>query len=411
MVGERGSWGGVAWVWLVGLFAAATFLEAMFWGQMGAFTPLYLPSLGVPAEEVTRLTGQIVAFSSLVGLPFLPFWGALADRYGRQPIIVRSYAAYLLAAIVTTLATTVWLFAIGRAFMSLSMGNTGLMLTTLTERAPRERRGLSFALVSTASPIGAFVGPLLGGPIVDSWGFRTLLLVNGLVMLVVILALLFSYRDPFTPTQSLPLVTMAVDGVRTIWRTPRLRALFPALFLLQSGFTMASTYLPITVATLYHGPDLATTVGIVSGVAGFVALVLALVVGALADRLGHWRMLFITASLSVALWPLPGLARALVPFTAMWALIDGVAAGVFALSFAVLAASATTATRGRVMSFSFLPAVVGYSIGPIIGSVITQRSVFTIFPAAAALTAVGVGALALAYRVAPTREGESHGDK
>ena len=41
---------------------------------MQAFTPLYLPHLGIrDAEEIKTWTGAIVAISSIVGLPFLPF--------------------------------------------------------------------------------------------------------------------------------------------------------------------------------------------------------------------------------------------------------------------------------------------------------------------------------------------------
>ena len=71
------------WVWLLFLFTLAGFVETIFWGQMSAFTPLYLPHLGVPAGQVTAWTGIITAAAGAAGLPFLPFWGALADRYAR----------------------------------------------------------------------------------------------------------------------------------------------------------------------------------------------------------------------------------------------------------------------------------------------------------------------------------------
>jgi hypothetical protein len=45
------------------------------------------------------------------------------------------------------------------------------------------------------------------------------------------------------------------------------------------------------------------------------------------------------------------------------------------------------------MSFAYLPVNVGGILGPGLGSLITQAGVFMVFPAAALLTAVGVGAL------------------
>jgi len=95
------------WIGLLALFTAASLIEASFWGQMSAFTPLYLPRLGVPPEQVLAWTGASVAISGLLGLPFLPFWRALADRYARKPIIIRSYLAHLVAGVIAMLAGNV----------------------------------------------------------------------------------------------------------------------------------------------------------------------------------------------------------------------------------------------------------------------------------------------------------------
>jgi len=89
-----------SWIWLLGLFTVAGFVEVVFWGQVTTFTPLYLKQLGIPVDEIATWTGAIAAISTLVGVPFLPFWGALADRYSRKPVIVRSFVAHLLAGVV-----------------------------------------------------------------------------------------------------------------------------------------------------------------------------------------------------------------------------------------------------------------------------------------------------------------------
>jgi MFS family permease len=100
---------------------------------------------------------------------------------------------------------------------------------------------------------------------------------------------------------------------------------------------------------------------------------------------------------TVVLWPLPALTHSLAAFGITWALINGVSSGVFALSFAVLARTASEKERGRVMSFAYLPVNIGTFLGPAVGSLITHSSVFAIFPAAAVLTAIGVVLLILAH--------------
>lgn len=386
------------WVALLSLFTLGSFVETIFFGQLGAFTPLYLPRLGIQAGEVARWTGIIAATSGLLGLPFLPFWGALADRYARKPVILRSFAIEAVAGVIALLAGNIWIFLIGRSVTSLSLGNTGLMMATLSERAPANRQGLAISIMNSAGPIGVFIGPMIGGPVVDRWGLPTLLMIDALLLAIVVAALGLGYRDRFKGTNRGPLLKMAGDSVRILLDSRRLRLLFPALFVLFAGWMLALTYAPLAIAQLYTGQDQATVVGIILGAGGLLALVLSPLLGWLADRFGYWRILFVGAIIEGVLWPLPALAHSLVPFGITWALINGVGAGVFAVSFTVLAHSASEDVRGRVMSFAYLPVNMGLFLGPTIGSLVTRGSVFAVFPTAAILTALGIVLLGFAAR-------------
>ena len=113
------------WIRMTILFAIAGFFEVAAYGQVSAFTPLYLPRLGIELAAVAFWVGAIASFSNFAGLPFLPFWGALADRHGRKPLIIRSYVAAFVALSLTALAPNVWVFGFARALQSLGLGNTG----------------------------------------------------------------------------------------------------------------------------------------------------------------------------------------------------------------------------------------------------------------------------------------------
>jgi MFS transporter, DHA1 family, multidrug resistance protein len=394
---------GRGWLWLLALFTVAGLLGAAFWSQMVAFTPLFLRELGISGRDaVAAWTGAIAAVAAVVGLPLLPFWGALADRYSRQPIIVRSFVAHFLAGLVAALAGNIWIFVLARTISSFSLGNTGLMMTTLQERVPGGRIGLAFAVMAGASPLGAVIGPLLGGPVVDTLGFRALMGIDAAVMAVVVVAMMFGYRDTYRARATGPLLGMAVESVRIILRSPRLRLLFPALFLLFTSWMLAYTYIALVVEEIYAGPrgQLGSTIGWVFGVSGIVTMLLTPALGAAADRFGHWRMLFGTAGVSVVLWPIPAFTFDLLTFTVAWAVLSGVVSSVFSLSFNVLSGSALESTRGRVMTFAFLPVNVGFAIGPALGGVIAQTPIglFGIFPAAGVVSALGIAVLVLAHR-------------
>jgi MFS family permease len=227
---------------------------------------------------------------------------------------------------------------------------------------------------------------------------------NFLVLLAVIALLSFGYQDTYRGTEHAPLLKMAWESVRIVGRSKRLRTLFPALLLLFGGWMLAFTYIPLVITEIYTGTDPGTAVGLVIGASGLTTLLLAPLLGALADRWGSWRVLFAGASMALVLWPMPALTRELIPFAIIWSVLNGLVSAVFALSFSVLSSSAPERVRGRVMSFAYMPVNFGFMVGPAIGTWITQRSLFGIFPAAAIMTGLGLLTLYLASRY-PVEEG------
>jgi hypothetical protein len=63
-----------------------------------------------------------------------------------------------------------------------------------------------------------------------------------------------------------------------------------------------------------------------------------------------------------------------------------------------ISSSAASEVSGLMMSFAYLRVNVGFMTSPAIGSLVTRSSVFAVFPVAAVITALGVGALAIAAR-------------
>lgn len=387
------------WRRILAILALATFVEVIAYGQLAAFTPLHLPKIGVPADQVAFWVGAITVGTNALGLLFLPFWGAFADRYGRKLLIIRAFAATGAGLAVAAVATNVWQFTGARALTALNLGNSGLMMTTLAEAAPASRIGLAYGVVNGAGPLGALAGPLLGGPLVDRYGFAAILAIDAALVVGVVLLVTFGYRDPYVrPADPPPLLRSAFGGAALLWRSPRLRALFPALAVLFAGWMLVFIYSPLAIEQIHRGPDLATAIGLVLGAGGVVTLVASPGIGALADRLGLMRTYYVVGGLSAAAWILPWLTRDYVPFLIGWAIANGLGSGLFSLSFNVLTRSTTDATRARVMTFAYLPLNLGFIVGPAIGSVVASTDAFAIFPTAVVLELIGLALVALALR-------------
>lgn len=381
------------------LFSVASFVEVIAYGQLNAFTPLWLPTLGIRPENVAVWVAAISAGSNVIGVLFLPFWGVFADRFGRKPLIIRSFAASGLGMLVGGLATTVWMFTLGRGLTALALGNGGLMMTTLAESAPAARLGVAYGVLNGAGPFGAVVGPLLAGPLVDRYGFGAVLVADATLLLAVVLMLAFGYRDAFRrPASPPPILRSALGGAGLLWHSPRLRILFPAFLVMFSGWIVVLVYTPLAVARIASGPDIATAIGLVAGAGGLVTLVLSPSVGALADRAGLVRMFFIVGSVSAVAWLLPWGVRDYTPFLVAFAIANGIGSAIFSLQFNVLSKSTTDATRARVMTFAYLPLNLGFIFGPTLGSIVAARDPFGIYPLAGALEATGLVLVAIALR-------------
>src|SRR5581483_4441457 len=182
------------WLGLALLFALANFGEIVLFSNLAAFTPIYLQTLGLDEAGIKFWTGILASIGVLLGFWFVPFWGVLADRYGRKPLIVRSYAAELVAIIVMALAPNIWVFVLGRMVTGLALGNTGLMFAAVSERAPRDRVGLAISLITGSGPVGSVLGSLVGGLVVATFGIYGLWWFDGILIASVFTILLLLYR-------------------------------------------------------------------------------------------------------------------------------------------------------------------------------------------------------------------------
>jgi predicted MFS family arabinose efflux permease len=156
------------------------------------------------------------------------------------------------------------------------------------------------------------VGPLLGGPIVDQYGIRTLLFINVAILLIVVLSLSFGYHDPYRSSHREPILKMAWDSVRIILWNSRLRSVFLALFILFSGWILTFSYVPVIITSIYHGDNPASAIGYIVGGGGFVALILVPLIGSIADRIGFWTVLTFGAGFLSALWIVPYFTRQII---------------------------------------------------------------------------------------------------
>lgn len=379
-----------SWIRLLVLFSLAGFIEAFFNGHLTAFSPLYIQSIGVPVSQVPHWTGLLASISAIIGLWFLPLWGALADRFARKPFIIRSFLVHMVVGTVMSLAGNVYLFVFGRAIASMAFGDSSLMMTSLAERTPSHRQSFAFSIFNSTAPIGVFVGPFVGGWVIKKWGFPVLLWLDVILLAAVVLALFFGYSEPRRAPVKEPILRMIWGSIKIISRSRLLIFIFSALCMIFSGWVLANTFISLAINKIYTGNDLSVVVGIILGIGGLLALGLSPFLGMAADKFGRRKVLIVILSAEVILFFAVFFARNIYLFGGIWAVINGLNSGLFALPFTLIANAADENIRGRVMSLSYLPFFLGQILGPSLGSVVAGKNPLYMFPLAAGFFFMGL---------------------
>jgi DHA1 family multidrug resistance protein-like MFS transporter len=375
-----------SWQLLTFLFALANFLEVAVVAHFVLFTPAYLDALGFSRLEINAWTGPMSSVGFLLGIWFVPFWGVLADRHGRKPLILRSYYVELVAMALAAFSNNVWLYVLARALTGFALGNTGLMYASLTEAAPRHRVALALGLVNGSAPLGSLVGGLAGGFIVSAYGVHWLFGIDAVVAALIAVILTAFYRETFAPKPTPPIRVMLGDALRAVVYTPVALTLFVVSFVYNAAFFFSFPYLPVRIEEIVGKVAAPIAIGVTQGVAGMTTLLGSAVWGALADRIGHRRLLAFLMLAVVVIWLPMFAAQDIMGLTLAWVLLNGLSPSVTSLMFTIISLNIPAEKRGSVLSMIYLPMNLAFIVGPFTASFVASVQVRSVFLVSAALS-------------------------
>ena len=160
-------------------------------------TPAIISDLHADVNSVVWVTS---AYLLAYAVPVL-ITGRLGDRYGPKNLYLVGLTVFTLASLWCGLTTTIEMLIVARVFQGFGAAMlTPQTMAVITRIFPADRRGQAMALWGATAGVATLVGPILGGILVDAFGWEWIFFINipvGIVGFVLAVRLV-----PSLPTHS-----------------------------------------------------------------------------------------------------------------------------------------------------------------------------------------------------------------
>ncbi len=176
--------------WLI--IACGCLIAAMTFGPRSAMGFFQLPMLAEKGWDRTTF-GLAMALQNLFWGAGLPFFGAIADRYGTWRVLALSGIIYAAGLFLMATATTPTMLHIGGGVLvglGVAAGGFGIVLAAFARHVPAERRSLVFGIGTAAGSAGMFIFAPISQGLITAYGWSdTLIIMSAAMLLIPIIAI------------------------------------------------------------------------------------------------------------------------------------------------------------------------------------------------------------------------------
>jgi DHA1 family multidrug resistance protein-like MFS transporter len=384
-------------IWAAELVAIAGFSVAF------PFLPYYVQELGVTEPGQVEMWSALLFTGQAITMAiFAPIWGSLADRYGRKLMVVRAMfgGAVLLCAM--GFVRNVQQLAILRALQGCVTGTVPAATTLVASSVPRRRSGYALGLLQMAIYSGASVGPLLGGLVADTLGYRAAFWVTATLLFVAGLGVFFLVEERFEPSRQKKDSPAGGfrQGLALVLRSQALLIMFGTRIVMNFGLRIMGPMLPLFVQSLMSaGGRVASVTGLITGARAATGALGAVALGRVGDRIGHRRVLVACALGAAVLYAPQFLVVTPTQLLILQATAGVATGGIMASVSATLARLAPEGRQGVVYGLDSSANSVARATAPLAGAAIAAglglRYIFVCAAGVFALAALGMTRLSV----------------
>ncbi len=278
------------------------------------------------------------------------------------------------------LAPNVFYLVALRFTQGLLSGTVAAASALVASFTPRNKIPFAMGLLMVATYGGSTIGPLLGGIIADSLGFRSAFFITSGLLLSGGLIVLFLVEEKFNPARR-----EQRASVRSVWNLATSREILPLLVsmcALQAGTQVLAPIIPLFIQTLEPEGEAATASGFAFGFMGVLAAISAVVAGRLGTRISM-KQLLVFSCLGTGLLYLPPIWAGTVAQLIIFIVLTGLLKGGFMTSTnALVGLSVTGNQQGIAYGIAQSAQALGNGLGPLMGGILASllgfKSIFAI---------------------------------
>jgi DHA1 family multidrug resistance protein-like MFS transporter len=349
----------------------AQLISAVGMSNVFPFLPLYVEELGTNTSlSVEFLAGAVFSAQAATMMLTAPFWGTLADRYGRKIMLQRATFGGAVIIFLMGYARSAEELVLLRAIQGLITGVVSAANALVASMAPRERTGYAMGMIQVALRGGIALGPLIGGTIADAFGYRQTFIVTAVLLIVAGLMVRYGIEETAIPIEK---KSQRTAGLLSDWKqilgTSGVKATYSLRFMAGLASLLIVPVAPLFIQVLLPNSTRVNTItGLMITLSSAATTAAAVYLGRLGDRLGHRRILR-TSALLAGLFYLP---QALV--TEAWqllvlqALTGAAAGGIVPTISALLAAYTKPGEEGSVFGLDSSIFAASRAIAPLAGA-------------------------------------------
>jgi EmrB/QacA subfamily drug resistance transporter len=162
--------------WILLTVIIGTFLGRLDQTIVNLALPKIINDFGISVSAA----GWIATAYILANAVFVPIWGKLGDTIGRKKVYILGFSIFILGSVLAGLSwnlSSMIVFRIIQAIAGSADYPTAMAILAVTFKEGKER-AQALGIWSSSFAAAAVFGPLIGGPLIDNFSWRSVFLIN-----------------------------------------------------------------------------------------------------------------------------------------------------------------------------------------------------------------------------------------